>query len=54
MASYKVIGDRQVAGVNPGESVSDDDLDGINISALIEAGPLEAPKSAKAEKKESE
>ncbi len=54
MTIYTIISDRQVANKNPGETVSDDDLDGVNISALIEAGHLEAPKSAKAEKKESE
>lgn len=54
MASYKVIGDRLVAGKNTGEFLSDEELDGVNIPALIEGGHLESPKAAKAEKKESE
>lgn len=54
MATYKIIGDREVAGKQPGSSVSDKDLEAANIPALIAAGHLEDPKSAKSEKQETE
>ena len=40
MATYTISGDYTVAGKNPGESVSDAELDGCNIPALIESGHL--------------
>jgi hypothetical protein len=54
VATYKIIGDREVAGKQPGSSLSDKDLEAANIPALIAAGHLEAPKSAAAEKQETE
>jgi hypothetical protein len=54
VATYKIIGDREVAGKQPGSSLSDKDLEAANIPALIAAGHLEAPKSAQAEKQETE
>ena len=40
MASYKISGPRKVAGKNPGENISTDDLAGCNIDALVTAGHL--------------
>lgn len=54
MATYKIIGDREVAGKQPGSNVSDKDLEAANIPALIAAGHLEDPNPAKAEKQETE
>lgn len=57
MASYKVIGGREVAGKQAGETVSEDDLAGCNIPALIEAGhlaPITTTKATKAETSEEQ
>ena len=35
MTTYKVAGTRTVAGVEPGGTVTDGDLEGCNIDALI-------------------
>lgn len=49
MATYKIIGGLPVAGKKSGETVTDTDLDGVNVEALIEGGHI-APttKAAKA------
>jgi hypothetical protein len=46
---YQIVGHRTVAGHQPGETVSDDELDGIDVAALLLAGhlaPIKAGKSA--------
>jgi len=52
MANYKVVTDR-VAGKTAGDTVTDEELSGINVAALIEAGHITGetqPKTQKAEK----
>jgi len=50
MASYKVASDL-VAGKKPGDTITDQELEGCNIDALIEAGHIVGEsKSNKAEK----
>ena len=49
MTTYKVAGTRTVAGVDPGGTVTDGDLEGCNIAALISSGPLVAPSTTKKE-----
>jgi hypothetical protein len=52
MANYKVVTDR-VAGKTAGDTVTDEELSGINVAALIEAGHITGvtqPKTPKAEK----
>lgn len=39
MANYKVISDL-VTGKNPGDTITDDELLGCNVEALIEGGHL--------------
>ena len=46
--SYKIVGTKTVAGVEPGGTVPDDDLEGCNSDALISGGPLAAPPTTKA------
>ena len=48
MTTYKVAGTRTVAGVEPGGTVTDGDLEGCNIDALISGGHLAAPSTTKA------
>lgn len=50
MNSYRIVGDREVVGRKPGEVITDDDLDGVNVSALIEGGHVLIinPKASKA------
>jgi hypothetical protein len=40
MDKFKISGTRPVAGKNPGETISIDELDGCNIDALVTAGHL--------------
>lgn len=50
MASYKIVSD-MIPGKQPGDTISDQDLEGCNIEALVEAGHLVGdPKSSKADK----
>ena len=51
MANYKIISD-MIPGKKPGDSITDDELDGINVDALIEGGHISAenPTPKKAEK----
>ena len=46
MESYKVIGDSLVAGKSKGETLSSDDLQGVNVDYLIENGHI-APETKK-------
>jgi len=47
MTTYKIVGTCTVAGVEPGGTVTDDDLEGCNIDALISGGHLAAPPKTK-------
>ena len=47
--TYKVAGTKTVAGVEPGGTVTDGDLEGCNIDALISGGHLAAPPTTKKE-----
>jgi hypothetical protein len=50
MASYKVLSDL-VDGKKAGDTITDEDLEGCNVAALIEAGHLSGEtKSTKADK----
>ena len=50
MALYKIVGPLPVVGCEPGSSVSDDDLAGLDVTFLLEVGHI-APqqKAAKAD-----
>lgn len=50
MATYKIVGPFPVAGRNPGETVTDDDLSAYGGVAelLIEAGHITTTKASKA------
>lgn len=45
MNTYKIVGPLSVVGHEPGEIVSDDDLEGCDIEHLIGAGHLASTKS---------
>lgn len=45
MSTYKIVGPLNVVGHEPGDIVSDDDLDGCDIEHLIGAGHLADTKS---------
>ena len=52
---YKIIGTSKVANHEPGETITDDDLAGANIEALVASGhlrPKTKPKALKAEEKD--
>jgi len=49
MASYKVISDL-VAGKQPGDTITDEELLGCNVEALIEGGHVAEAKPTKADK----
>lgn len=51
MANYKVVSD-MVAGKNPGDTITEDELVGVNVDALIAAGHIAdgGTKSTKADK----
>lgn len=53
MATYKVTSDR-LADKNRGETVSDSDLAGANVEALIAGGHIEPVASRRTEKKDEE
>ena len=47
MDTYKIVGPLPVVGHEPGDTVSDDDLVGLNVTHLIEVGHLAVvPKKA--------
>lgn len=48
MATYKVLSDN-FAGKNAGDTVTDEDLEGANIEALIEGGHLSTTTNNKKE-----
>lgn len=57
MASYKISGTRPVAGKQPGETLTDEELDGCNIGALLEGGhltPATTTKTVKVVKQEEQ
>jgi hypothetical protein len=39
MATYKVVADN-IAGKNPGDSITDEELEGSNIAALLDSGHI--------------
>lgn len=39
---YRIVGSRSVAGKAPGEVLSDEELQGCNLEALVQGGHLEA------------
>lgn len=45
MTSYKIIGPLPVAGHEPGETVTTDDLTGCDVDHLIEAGHIATSKT---------
>lgn len=48
MATYKVIADN-IAGKNPGDSITDEELEGANIEALLDSGHITKTNNKKAE-----
>lgn len=50
MSKYKIAGARPVAGHAPGDTISETDLAGANIGALVEAGHLVPTASAPSKK----
>jgi len=52
MGTYKITGGFPVAGKNPGETVTDDDLKGANVTVLIEAGCITPTKARKGDSEE--
>jgi hypothetical protein len=46
MATYKVVADN-IAGKNPGDSITDEELEGTNIAALLESGHITKTTSKK-------
>lgn len=48
MATYRIVGHRRVAGHQPGETVTETELVGADVPALIAAGHLAPAKAAKA------
>lgn len=52
MKTYKIIGGFNVAGKQPGETVTEAELGDVNIPVLIEAGCITPTKAAKAESEE--
>ena len=49
MANYKVIADN-VSGKNPGDTITDEELDGCSVESLISGGFIEVAKSTKTTK----
>jgi len=47
MSNYKVAGPVEVAGVKPGGNLTDEDLEGANIEALLAAGHIASVKTSK-------
>lgn len=43
---YRIVGSRSVAGRAPGEVLSDEELAGCNLAALVEGGHLEPIRKA--------
>ena len=53
MTTYKIAGTHSVAGVAPGGTVTDEDLEGANVEALVDAGHLEPANQTKTKKEEA-
>lgn len=53
MTTYKITGGFNVAGKQPGDTVTDEDLGDINIPVLIEAGCITPTKAPKAQNQEN-
>jgi len=53
MATYKVTSDR-VSGKKRGDIVSDSDLAGVDVAALVDGGHLESSRSGKSDKHSQE
>jgi hypothetical protein len=51
MSTYKIVGGHRVADHEPGDTLTTEDLAGLNVDHLIEAGHIEANtiKAAKAD-----
>ncbi len=49
MTIYKIVGPHRVADHEPGSTVTDVDLAGLNVTHLVEAGHIAPTKAAKAE-----
>jgi hypothetical protein len=49
MARYKIVGTKKIAGREPGETIGDEDLPGININDLITSGHIAPVTSRKKE-----
>ncbi len=47
MARFKITGNHAVAGKNPGEFVTDQDLEDANVDALVAGGHLDGSSSKK-------
>lgn len=52
--NYRIVGGRPVAGKQPGEVLSEDDLEGVNVDALIRGGHVVEERPAKRAKQEEE
>jgi hypothetical protein len=52
MKTYKITGGFNVAGKQPGDTVTEEDLGDANIPVLIEAGCITPIKAAKADPEE--
>lgn len=50
---YKIVGGHSVAGGEPGDIITSDDLAGLNVDHLIESGHIEPVAPKKAGKAES-
>lgn len=48
MATYKITGPLPVAGREPGDTLSDEDLADLNVDWLVELGHISPTKAAKA------
>ena len=49
MATYKITGPLPVAGREPGETLGDKDLVGLNVDWLVELGHIAPSKAPKAD-----
>ena len=48
MTTYRVLCDNY-AGKNPGDTLTAEDLDGLNVEPLVESGAIESIKTTKKE-----
>lgn len=46
MSKFKIVGRRPVAGKQPGEVLSEDDLEGVDVDALVRGGHVVEVKKA--------